>query len=314
MILIDSIKEIEDSAKDNVASPRERVNSITSDPDLNLYGSFNSMSLQSGGAYTQEESIEWERLFIDTVQPFWETVHFNEPFNIRDSMLVSIVNGSFIQEVIPFLEEFILIDPLAYRHPVIARMIAAANAAYNHITRLLDHSFNDKYYIFLLKRLSGKTVEDWTNTFTHSYFRDGIVIDDFFIQMESYFNFLHSSLQIKEKSAPWSTADEHAFEQITTVIGSIDSSDEYEQMIKAKKDVLNLNTRWFFQTYYRLFYLNSEGSPVSVNPAEVYRGAEGAEEKAQIGGRIVGHERRRGKRRNSPRRLSLKNREKRDTE
>lgn len=314
MIIIDSIKEIEDDKKENAGSPRERTNSITSDPDLNLYGSFNSMSLQSGGGYTQEESIEWERLFIDIVQPFWDTVHFNEPFNIRDSMLVSIVNGSFIENVIPFLEEFILIDPLAYRHPVIARMIAAAKAAHTHITRLLDHSFNDKYYIFLLKRLSGKTVEDWTNTFTHSYFRDGVVIDDFFIQMESYFNFLHSSLQIKEKAAPWSAADEHAFERLTNEIGSIESSELYTQMIRSKKDDLNLNIRWFFQTYYNLFYLNSEGEPVSVNPAEVYRGQESAEEKPQTGGRIVGHERRRGKRRNSPRRLSLKNREKHDSE
>jgi len=338
MIIIDSINEIEDNTTENITVPRERANSITSDPDLNLYGSFDELSLQSGGAYTQEESIEWQRLYTDIIQPFWDTVHFNEPFNIRDSMLVSIVNGSFIQSVIPFLEKFILIDPSITIQPAttvgakrrrmgegegdraapITRMVAAAKAAYNHITRLLDHSFNDKYYIFLLKRLGDRTVEDWKTTFTNNYFRDGIVIDAFFSEMEAYFNFLTTSLQIKEKATPWTAADENAFDQITTEIGSIDTNEGYIEMIKAKKDALNLNTRYFFQTYYNLFYLNSEGDPISVKPGEVYTGPDAEELRPMLsgmrGGRIVGHERRRGKRRNSPRRISLKNREKHDTE
>jgi hypothetical protein len=112
--------------------------------------------VQKGGALTPEDHLIWYQIYIDMLIPVWDTLHRNAPFSPRESILISIINGSFLESVLPLLEELSLMNKTG--NPVIDGIIDVSIEAFGTINNRIDYSFNNDYYIYLPKKLSVATV------------------------------------------------------------------------------------------------------------------------------------------------------------
>jgi hypothetical protein len=362
MIIIDSINEILSPSISPKRVPKHRLDPLpTSDHTAHkIISTPKKPKMQKGGALTAEDHLVWYKIYIEMLIPIWDTLHRNAPFSPRESILISIINGSFLESVLPFLEELSLINKTG--NPVIDGIIDVSIEAFGTINKRIDYSFNNEYYISLPKRfsvettgLTGKDINYIINTRESGYFKlanDQYEAQDLlFKNVLDYMNFLNSILKYKKIDTEWSEQDKTTFDGKIDELGAIDTEEEYIAYMKSNMAYMNKNIRWIFQLYYNLFYFDQyegegeKGEPIKVDESDIYRDAEeeetaedselvaGAEaseapaaaaaaapaggaassettSKTMGGGRrrIAGHERKRGKRRSSPRRLSLKNR------
>jgi hypothetical protein len=357
MIIIDSINEIIGAPVSSKRVPKHRLDPLaTSDHTSHkIISTPKKPKMQKGGALTEGDHLVWYRIYIDMIVPVWDRLHRNAPFSPRNSILISIINGTFLQSVLPLLEQLSLMNTTG--NAEIDSIIAASIKAFDNINSLIDYSFNDSYYLSLPERLTnattgltGNDINYIINTKEAGYFK--LVNDKYEAQVSlfknilDYINFLNLILKSKEIDKEWSEADSAAFDTKVNEIGAIDTEEEYIAYMKTNMIYMNKNIRWAFQMYYNLFYFDpyDEEEPIKVDESDIYRDAEeetaedselvaGAEvsEPPAAGGvggagaavaapavtaetmgggrrRLAGHERKKGKRRSSPRRLSLKNR------
>lgn len=356
MIIIDSINEIIGKVNEEPEPispkrvPKHALENVMDNPEPLEIMTAKKIRVQKGGAdLTAEDHLVWYRIYIDKIVPIWDRLHRNAPFSPRDSILISIINGTFLQSVIPLVEQLSLMNPTGNGY--IDGIIAASTKTFNKINTLIDYSFDDDYYLILPGRLSspltGKDINYIINTKESTYFKvknDQYEAQEYFFRkLLEYINFLNVILKSKKMDTPWSEADSTAFDAKVVELGAIDTEEEYIDYMKSNKVYMNKNIRWAFQMYYNLFYFNSyeDEEPVPVDESDIYSGAEEKETAEDLelvagaevseapaaapaggagstaatyetmgGGRrhVAGHERKKGKRRSSPRRLSLKNR------
>jgi hypothetical protein len=360
MIIIDSINEIIGAPVSSKKMPKRTLDPLLTSDDRQHNTSHKIIStpkkpkMQKGGALTEGDHLVWYRIYIDMIVPVWDRLHRNAPFSPRNSILISIINGTFLQSVLPLLEQLSLMNITGTAE--IDSIIAASIKAFDNINSLIDYSFNDSYYLSLPERLTnattgltGNDINYIINTKEAGYFK--LVNDKYEAQVSlfknilDYINFLNLILKSKEIDTEWSEADSTAFDTKVNELGAIDTEEEYISYMKSNMTYMNKNIRWAFQMYYNLFYFDpyDDEEPIKVDESDIYRdaeeeetaedlelvaGAEASESPAAAagpaggaassetpsktvgGGRrhVAGHERKRGKRRSSPRRLSLKNR------
>jgi len=358
MMIIDSINEITGGTSIAPIIPFKRSQEI---------------KRQSGGALRNDEHLYWYRLYIDIFIPLWDTLHKNGSFSPRNSVVVSILNGSFIELVIPLLEE---ISTIQSTSPEIIPIIASAQVALEKICRIIDYSFKDSHYIFLRpyftvnkNTINQEDLKSIINTREYDYFKfvndEYHVTDRFTININTYISFLGNVLRCTIKKSAWTPTDETTIESELDAIGQL-NEDNYEAHVTSKLPYINSVISLILQSHYRLFYQEIDGPLIDVNPIDVDTDkvksspsaagggpeeieeteeeaaeraaeeakqgqsgpvasglAEGASESSgsnpaarggsgveQEGGKqiVKGHEYKKGKRRSSPRRLSLKNR------
>ena len=352
MIIIDSINEIIGAP----ISPKRASNHkldpvpISDHTSHKIISRPNKPKMQKGGALTPQDHLVWYQIYIDMLIPIWDTLHRNAPFSPRESILISIINGSFLETVLPFLEELSLINKTG--NAIIDGIIDVSIQAFGTINKRIDYSFKNDYYISLPGRLSVETT-DLTgndlnyiiNTKEDAYFK---VVNNqyeaqeyFFKNVLQYIRLLNSILKYKKLDTPWSEADKTTFDAKINELGAIDTEEEYIAYMKSNMVYMNKNIRWIFQLYYNLFCFDQyegegeKGEPIAVDASDIYTGPEeeetaedselvagaevseapaaaagGGAGQVYVGGKqiVKGHERKKGKRRSSPRRLSLKNR------
>jgi hypothetical protein len=286
------------------------------------------LHVQSGGALSSEEDILLYRIYIDGFIPLWDTLHRNGTFSPRNSILISIINGSFIELVIPLLEELESIEAVS---PEMLSIVNSAKTALGKINRFIDYSFNNEYYIYMPINFT------ITSTFVNQADLNAIInmsekdcftvksgnysaTDRFIRSIETYLSFLGSVLKVSKRVVALSEADEGKFEAELEKIGAL-TQENYEPHMTSIIPYMNDNISFILQLHYRFFYQDITDAIIGINPADIEEipdddqpsaggGAAAATAETMGGGRrhIAGHERKKGKRRSSPRRLSLKNR------
>ena len=364
MIIIDSINEIISPPNSPKKVPKRTLDPLvtsnhrqyntphnTQHKIISTAKKLRMLPIQKGGALTEGDHLVWYRIYIDMIVPVWDALHRNAPFSPRNSIIISIINGTFLQSVIPLLEQLSLMNTTG--NAQVDSIIAASIQAFDKINNLIDYSFNNEYYLSLPGRLTdkttgltGKDINYIINTKEDTYFKvvnSQYEAQDYLFQnILEYINFLNLIIKSKEIDPEWSEADSTTFNTKVNEIGAIDTEEEYIAYMKSNMTYMNKNIRWAFQMYYNLFYFDpyDDEEPIGVNESDIYRGTEeeetaedselvaGAEVseapagaaggaassestfKTMEGGRrwAAGHERKKGKRRSSPRRLSIKNR------
>lgn len=306
--------------------------------------------VQSGGAdVSPEESLVWYRIYIDNILPVWNSLHRNTDFTPAEFIIISIIDGTFLELVIPLLEEISSINK--GKDEILNSIIDSSFKTLTRMNELMDFAFDDNSYLFLPFRLTQTRTtltKDGIKQLIH-YSEDDFfsseganfhIKDLFLTKIPEYIDFLGKVIQTGERESVWEDADEEAFHSKLALISEFDTVAAYKQyMYENKKEnmkYMNENIRYAFQAYYNLFYLDDNtlhfrsATPTDITkpdtPEEDEEGEEGAAAGAappgggagsskagggqyQGGGRHVkGHERRKGKRRSSPRRLSIKNR------
>jgi hypothetical protein len=351
MMIIDSIHEIigkpsleEEPVK--VFNHLEQDISKNNPKELDLVtGPKITELVQSGGAdVSAEESLVWYRIYIDNILPVWNTLHRNTDFSPVESIIISIIDGSFLELVMPLLEELSLINK--GENDILNNIIEISFIILTKMNKLIDYSFDDKYYIFLPSKLTQTTTVLTSDDITQlTYFSEGDFFNSeggsfhikeiFLRKIPEYINFLGNLIQIGKKETVWVDANEEEFHSKLASISEIDTIDNYKTYMNANMEYMNNNIRYAFQAYFNLFYLddgifddvnaNEEGegegessSAAAVSSSSQLLGGGAAPAEwatsssssfSQGGGRHVkGHERKKGKRRSSPRRLSIKNR------
>jgi hypothetical protein len=341
--------------------------------------------VQSGGALSDEESLIWYRIYIDMVIPLWDSLHRNAPFTPAQSILISIIDGSFLQLVMPLLEKISTMKKGKNDH--IDNIIESSKETLRIINQLIDFSFNDQYYIFVTKKLeagtygfSGVELNGLIDTGEKLFFEinaDGYIVKDRFLtDLNIYINFLNKIIKKKKRGTAWQENDETVFYAKMVEIARLNTPEEYKSYMTPQLDYMNNNIRYAFQSHFNLFYLDDNvegfafvtpeavaaanpaaaaaeaaaaaaeaeaeaaaagGQSSAANPEEAIIAGAGDEDEGEDeegaaaapapgggsgsskagggatqyqggGRRIIGHERKKGKRRSSPRRLSIKNR------
>jgi len=285
------------------------------------------LHVQSGGVLSSEEDILLYRIYIDGFIPLWDTLHRNGTFSPRNSILISIINGSFIELVIPLLEELESIEAVS---PEMRSIVNSAKTALGKINRFIDYSFNNEYYIYMpinftitstfvnqadLNAIINMSEKDCFSVKSGNY----SATDRFIRSIETYLSFLGSVLKVSKRVVAWSEADEGKFEAELEKIGAL-TQENYESHMTSIIPYMNDNISFILQLHYRFFYQDTTDTIIDINPIDIEQiaddqpsaggGAAAATYETMGGGRrhVVGHERKKGKRRSSPRRLSLKNR------
>ena len=283
------------------------------------------LHMQSGGALSPEEDIILYRIYIDGFIPLWDALHRNGTFSPRDSILISIINGSFIDLVVPLLEELESIQAVSAE---MESIINAAKTTLGKINRFIDYSFNNEYYIYMpihfthastlinqadLTAIINMSEKDFFTIKADNY----AATDRFIRNIETYLSFLGNVLKVSKRAVALSEADEGIFETELEKIGAL-TQENYESHMKSVIPYMNKNISFILQLHYRLFYQDISDAIIDINLADIDQTPDdgepsggGAAPSVTVGGgrrHIAGHKRKKGKRRSSPRRLSIKNR------
>ena len=335
MIIIDSIHEI--IGKKAIVAAHESItptrvpkhlleNTIYSESDNEIMTAKKTkLHMQSGGALSPEEDIILYRIYIDGFIPLWDALHRNGTFSPRDSILISIINGSFIDLVVPLLEELESIQAVSAE---MESIINAAKTTLGKINRFIDYSFNNEYYIYMpihfthastlinqadLTAIINMSEKDFFTIKADNY----AATDRFIRNIETYLSFLGNVLKVSKRAVALSEADEGIFETELEKIGAL-TQENYESHMKSVIPYMNKNISFILQLHYRLFYQDISDAIIDINLADIDQTPDdgepsggGAAPSVTVGGsrrHIAGHKRKKGKRRSSPRRLSIKNR------
>jgi hypothetical protein len=310
MIIIDSMNEILRPPISPKKMPKRTLDPLlTSDhrqhnTSHKIISTPKKLRMQKGGALTPQDHLLWYQIYIDMLIPIWDTLHRNAPFSPRESILVSIINGSFLETVLPFLEELSLIKKTG--DSVIDGIIDVSIEAFGTINKRIDYSFNNDYYISLPERLTDKTtgltgndINYIINTKEDAYFKvsnEQYEAQGYFFQnVLQYIRLLNAILKYKKLDTPWSEADKTTFDAKMDELGAIDTEEEYIAYMKSNMAYMNKNIRWIFQLYYNLFCFDQyegegeKGEPIAVDASGIYTGPE-EEETAEDSELVAGAE------------------------